>query len=118
MALGNANTSAQARGKNKATKIRTAKDRVGARSFHSLSGSTVESGNAAACALGSTPNTYYHDGSSAAGYTTNDYVYTRKRLNSRFYLPDGYYKVSHDGSTFKSIQISSGQIASTPSTCR
>ena len=29
--------------KNKATKIRTANDRVGARSFHSLSGSTVES---------------------------------------------------------------------------
>ena len=118
MALGNSNSSAQSRGKNKAIVVIRRKEQVAARGFHSLSGSTVESGNAAACALGSTPNTYYHDGSSAAGYTTNDYVYTEKRLNSRFYLPDGYYKVSHDGSTFKSIQISSGQIASTPSTCR
>jgi len=118
MALGNANTTAQARGKNTAVKVKRNNEVTAARSFHSLSGSTVESGNAAACALGSTPNTYYHSGSSAAGYTTNDYVYTRKRLNSSFYLPNGYYKVSHDGSTFKSIQISSGQIASTPSTCR
>ena len=118
MALGNANTSAQARGKNKATKIRTAKDRVGARSFHALSGSTVESGDAAACALGSTPNTYYHNAGSAGGYTTGTYVYTSRRAYDKHYLPNGYYKVSHDGSTFKSIQISSGQIASTPSTCR
>ena len=108
----------QSRGKNRGTIVRKIREVDAARSFYSLSGSTVESGDAAACALGSTPNTYYHDGSSAGGYTTNDYVYTEKRLSSEYYLPNGYYKVSHDGSTFKSIQISSGQIASTPSTCR
>ena len=118
MALGNSASMGQARGKNKAVIVKRRADERFASSFYSLSGSTVETGNSEACALGSTPNTYYHSGSSAAGYTTNDYVYTIKRQNSRFYLPDGYYKVSHDGSTFKSIQISSGQIASTPSTCR
>ena len=116
MALGNNSGKGTARHKGQIRQ--SIKEHRNARGFYSLSGSTVESGNAAACALGSTPNTYYHSGSSAAGYTTNDYVYTIKRQNSRFYLPDGYYKVSHDGSTFKSIQISSGQIASTPSTCR
>ena len=118
MALGNTNASAQSRGKAKPVLVKRRKEVVLAKDYHAISGSTVESNNSAACALGSTPNTYYHSGSSAAGYTTNDYVYTIKRLNSSFYLPDGYYKVSHDGSTFKSIQISSGQIASTPSTCR
>ena len=116
--MGLGNSSGQTGSRRKGHLVKRIKEVTNARDYHTLSGSTVESGDAAACALGSTPNTYYHSGSSAAGYTTNDYVYTEKRLNSRFYLPDGYYKVSHDGSTFKSIQISSGQIASTPSTCR
>jgi len=118
MALGNNISIGQARGKNKPVAIKRSKERYDARDFHAISGSTVESGDAAACALGSTPNTYYHNGSSAGGYTTNDYVYTRKRASNVFYLPNGYYKVTDGGGTFKSIQILNGKIRSTPSTCR
>ena len=118
MALGNSASMGQARGKNKAVIVKRRADERFASSFYSLSGSTVETGNSEACALGSTPNTYYHNAGAAGGYTTGTYVYTSRRAYDKHYLPNGYYKVSHDGSTFKSIQISSGQIASTPSTCR
>tara|TARA_R100000664_G_C2732979_1_gene123131 strand:- start:500 stop:856 length:357 start_codon:yes stop_codon:yes gene_type:complete len=118
MALGNNTSMGQSRGKNKGTIVRKIREEDGAKDWYLLNGSTVESGDAAACALGSTPNKYYHNAGSAGGYTTGTYIYTEKRDHTRFYLPDGYYKVSHDGSTFKSINIASGRIATTPSTCR
>ena len=51
------------------------------------------------------------------GYTTNTYFYTRKRASQDYWLADGYYKVTHDSSTYKSIQITNGKIASL-NTCR
>ena len=105
--MGLGNSSGQTGSRRKGHLVKRIKEVTNARDYHDLSGSTVESGDAAACALGS-----------AGGYTTGTYVYTSRRAYDKHYLPNGYYKVSHDGSTFKSIQISSGQIASTPSTCR
>ena len=116
--MGLGNSSGQTGSRRKGHLVKRIKEVTNARDYHALSGSTVESGDAAACALGSTPNTYYHNAGSAGGYTTGTYVYTSRRAYDKHYLPNGYYKVSHDGSPFKSIQISSGQIASTPSTCR
>ena len=120
MALGNANTSAQARGKNKAVKIQRRKEVVSAKGFHAITGS-IENGettHSASCGTSEAVNvTYYHNAGSASGYTGGTTFYTRARENNRFKLANGYYKVTHDGSTFKSIQIVSGKISSI-ATCR
>ena len=120
MALGNANTSAQARGKNKAVKIQRRKEVVSAKGFHAITGS-IENGettHSASCGTSEAVNvTYYHNAGSASGYTTGTTFYTRQRENRAYQLANGYYKVTHDGSTFKSIQIVSGKISSI-ATCR
>ena len=120
MALGNANTSAQARGKNKAVKIQRRKEVVSAKGFHAITGS-IENGettHSASCGTSEAVNvTYYHNAGSASGYTGGTTFYTRARENRRYHLANGYYKVTHDGSTFKSIEIVSGRVSSI-ATCR
>ena len=120
MALGNANTTAQARGKNKGVKIQRRKEVVSAKSFHAITGS-IETGETTASGTCSTSEavnvTYYHNAGSASGYTGGTNFYTRARENKRYALANGYYKVTHDGSTFKSIQIVNGRVSSIV-TCR
>ena len=120
MALGNANTSAQARGKNKGVKIQRRKEVVAGKSFHAITGSieTGETAHKTTCGTSEAVNqTYYHNAGSASGYTINTTFYTKARENDRYKLANGYYKVTHDGSTFKSIQIVSGRVSSM-ATCR
>ena len=120
MALGNANTSAQARGKNKAVKIQRRKEVIAAKIFHAITGSveTRETTHSASCSTRQAVNvTYYHNAVSASGYERGTAFYTRARVNDRYKLANGYYKVTHDGSTFKSIEIVSGRVNSI-STCR
>ena len=120
MALGNSNTTAQARGKNKAVKIQRRKEVVSAKGFHAITGS-IENGettHSASCGTSEAINvTYYHNAGSASGYTGGTSFYTRARENKRYALANGYYKVTHDGSTFKSIEIVSGRVSSI-ATCR
>jgi len=120
MSLGNANTSAQARGKSKAVKLKRTKEIVAARGFHAITGSieTGETTHKTTCGTSEALNqTYYHNAGSASGYTINTTIYTKARENDRYKLANGYYKVTHDGSTFKSIQIDRGRISSM-NTCR
>jgi phage tail tube protein FII len=120
MALGNANTSAQARGKNRGVKIQRRKEVISAKGFHAITGSieTGETSHNNTCSTSEAVNrTYYHNAGSASGYTNGTTFYTRARENDRYKLANGYYKVTHDGSTFKSIQIVSGRISSM-ATCR
>ena len=120
MALGNANTSAQARGKNKGVKIQRRKEVIAAKGFHAITGSieTGETSHNSTCGTSEAVNqTYYHNAGSASGYTTNTTFYTRARENDKYKLANGYYKVTHDGSTFKSIQIDRGRISSM-NTCK
>ena len=120
MALGNANTSAQARGKSKAVKVKRRKEVVSAKGFHAITGS-IENGettHSASCGTSEAVNvTYYHNAGSASGYTSGTTFYTRARENDKYKLANGYYKVTHDGSTFKSIEIASGRVSSI-ATCR
>ena len=115
MALGNSNTTAQARGKNKATKIRTRKDKDTARDYKAFSTAAVETGNTEACAIstGSMTIECFHDGSHASNlpFNVDDKVYTTKRTNPRFYLPDGYYKIGPDRGRYYSIQVTNGKVA-------
>ena len=120
MALGNANSFAQSRGKNKAIVVKRRDEVVRAKDFHAITGSaeTGETTHNGTCNTAEAVNqTYYHNAGSAGGYTTNTYFYTRQRQSSSYYLADGHYKVTHDSSTFKSIQITNGKIASL-NTCR
>ena len=120
MALGNANTSAQARGKSKAVKVKRRKEVVAGKSFHAITGSieTGETSHSNTCSTSEAVNqTYYHNAGSASGYTSGTTFYTIQRENDRFKLANGHYKVTHDGSTFKAIQIDNGRVSNI-GTCR
>ena len=120
MALGNANNVSQSRGKNKAVVVKRRREVVNAKDFHAITSSaeTGETTHNNTCGTSEAVNqTYYHNAGSAGGYTTNTYFYTRKRASQDYWLADGYYKVTHDSSTYKSIQITNGKIASL-NTCR
>ena len=109
MSLGNANSTAQARGKNKATKRRKGKE-VDAAKNYTLILSTARQGSSA-CAISVVANQYYHDGSSAFP-AVDDKIYSQKRANQTYYLANGHYKmhVTGDERTTKNIEISSGAV--------
>ena len=110
MALGNANTSAQTRGKNRPILVRRRKEVVLARTYGSISGTTVQA-RAACGTRDSLDKTYYHNGS---GLTprVNDKVYISRRAdNRRGLLQDGFYKITANNRDFVSIQITSGVVA-------
>ena len=109
MALGTSNTSAQARGKNKATKRRKGKE-VDAAKNYTLILSTARQGSSA-CAIPVGANQYYHDGSSAFP-AVDDKIYSRKRTSTKYYPENGHYRmhVSGDERTTKNIEISSGAV--------
>jgi len=120
MGLGNNMSMGQARGKAKPVLVKRRSEIVRAKDFHAITGSaeTGETTHNNTCGTSEAVNqTYYHNAGSSGGYTTNTYFYTRQRQSSDYYLADGYYKVTHDSSTFKSIQITNGKIASL-NTCR
>ena len=116
MALGNANTSAQARGKAKPVIVKRRKEVVLAKNYTEMAASTVQS--RAACGFtGTLSETLYHNGSSSVP-TTGDTVYSRRRVNSKYGLKTGHYKVQISSRTYN-IQITSddGVIAAV-TTCR
>jgi len=104
MALGNANSSAQSRGKNKPILVKRRKEVVMAKGYTEMAASPAQA--KAACGY-SRPlaETLYHNGSSA-NPQVGDIVYSRRRANSEYGLKNGYYKVQPAGSlrTY-SIQI-------------
>jgi len=116
MALGNANTSAQARGKNKPVVVRRRKEVVLAKTYGSISGTTVQA-RAACGTRDSLGETYYHNGSGSTP-RVNDRVYVSRRADDkRGALQDGFYKVTADSRNFVSIQITNGVVAAVE-TCR
>ena len=111
MALGNANTSAQARGKNKPVAVKRRKEVVRAKDYQSFE--IVKDSFAGvryACESSASVNTtVYHNGSSAAPGKT-DLIYTRARKNEKFLLEDGFYKASISGANnYLTIVGGSGQ---------
>ena len=97
MSLGNANTSAQSRGKNKPVMVKRRKEVVIAKSYVAITGSPNQGAVAGAVACGR-PNSevtlnYYHDNIGSAAPQQNNKVYSKPRANDRFLLADGMYKV-------------------------
>ena len=114
MALGNANTSAQARGKNKGVKIRRYKEIKAAKDYNSVTSSPVQP--RAACGYtGSMSETFYHNGTSAAP-DVNDIIYSTKRARSNNKITAGHYKIVV-GKSIYSIEVNSAGVITSRSNC-
>jgi len=98
MALGNANTSAQARGKAKPVIVKRRKEVVLAKNYRSFQIHETGFVNVRSACESAVPCglTVYHNGSNAYP-GKNDLIYTRPRKNEKFLLEDGYYKASIGG---------------------
>jgi hypothetical protein len=119
MALGNANSSAQARGKNRAVVVKRHKEVVLAKGYRTFQISSVLAGvtNAAGtCSSSASINkTVYHDGARAKP-EADDLVYIRARASEKYLLEDGCYRASISSANHYLI-IASGRVHSC-GTCR
>jgi len=116
MALGNANNSAQSRGKNKPIIVKRRKEIVTAKGYNSITGSIVQSRSA--CSYrGSVDQTYYHNGGSTLP-SVGDKVYFTQRAGDRFVLEAGHYKIDAGRGAFKSISINSAGEVDGITNCR
>ena len=115
MALGNANTSAQSRGKNKPVIVKRRKEVVIAKGYNSFASSTVQTRNA--CGLeGSLSKTFYHNGARALP-AANDTVYSTRRANPRGVVEAGHYKIVIGGRNYN-MQVGSSGVVSAVDGCR
>ena len=117
MALGNANSSAQSRGKNKSIIVKRRKEVVVAEGYTRIAASTVQL--ASACALdtrrGCTEH-YYHDGSGSLP-AVGDKVYLTKRASDRHVLEAGHYKTTNLV-LFQSFEINTIGIVTAVTPCK
>ena len=123
MALGNANTSAQARGKAKPVMVKRRKEVVLGKSLTAITATVVltsATNGAQACALvGSTAfdKEYYVDNITGGIPDVGAKIYTRSRVNDRYLLEPGMYlyKVS---SANHAMTIDSNNVVLRRSLCR
>jgi len=114
MALGNANTSAQARGKNKPVEIRRTKEIFTAKNYNAITSSPVQS--SAACRYsGSLSETFYHNGARVLP-ATNDVVYATKRADSRTVVAAGHYRIQIS-SSYYNMEVGASGIISRVTRC-
>ena len=116
MALGNANTTAQARGKNKATKIKKRKEVVAAASYTEFNAGPVAADHATACAGAATGNTFYHDGTALIP-TADDIVYKTKRARNPNSFTAGFYKLAVGAKGFATMSVNSSGVCTARTNC-
>ena len=104
MALGNNNSMAQIKGKNKAVMVKRRKEVVAAVNFKAFPASPPQSGPNACGYSGALSKTLYHNGTGLLPQV-NDIVYESKRAFSPNSFPGGNYKVDGCGGRFKSFTI-------------
>ena len=115
MALGNANTTAQARGKNKSILVKRRKEVVLAKSYNSFTSSPTQASSA--CRFGgSLRETFYHNGGAALP-TANDVVYSTRRADSRGVVEAGHYKILV-GSRNYNMEVGNSGVVSAVNGCR
>ena len=115
MALGNANTSAQARGKNKPVIVKRRKEVVMAKGYNSFASSTVQTKNACSLEV-SLSKTFYHNGARALP-AANDVVYSTRRANSRGVVEAGHYKIVIAGRNYN-MEVGRSGVVSAVNGCR
>ena len=114
MALGNANASAQARGKNKPVEIKRTKEVVMAKNYNSITSSPVQSSDACRYSE-SLSETFYHSGARVLP-ATNDIVYATKRANSKTVVAAGHYRIQVS-SSYYNMQVGASGIVSRVTRC-
>ena len=117
MALGNANSSAQSRGKNKPVIVKRRKEVVTAKDYYSISSSTVQSRSACGASLSMT-ETYYYNGSSSLFPVVNDVIYTSKRARNPNKFTAGHYKMTRNGTRFVSLEVNDSGVVISRASCR
>ena len=120
MALGNANTQAQSRGKNKPVVVKRRKEVVAGKSLYTMTiDPAVARDERTACAMpsGNVNTVVYHNGSSNDNPDAGSKVYTRPRVNDKYLLADGSYHISDGRGGFGSIIIIGGALAQRPNRC-
>ncbi len=112
MALGNANTSAQARGKAKPVIVKRRKEVMLAKSYNSfqIHESPFATERDACLSAASCNLTVYHDGSGTTP-GRDDKVYIRARRSDKYRLQDGNYKASVSGVSRYYLVVKGGQNA-------
>jgi len=115
MALGNANTSAQSRGKNKPVIVRRRKEVVAAKGYSSFTSSPMQARNACRYSE-SLSETFYHSGSRALP-AENDVVYLARRADSRAVPEEGHYKILVGGRNYN-MQLGSSGAVTAVDACR
>ena len=122
--MGLGNSSGHISGKSKGVMVKRIKERHLAKDFHAISGSLiVPSGPPCNIHNGQVTETYYHNATNAGisasgGATAGTYVFTRKRDSSDFWLPDGNYKITQNGTNYFAVSIGDGRITLTPTACK
>jgi|TARA_R100000081_G_C4764205_1_gene141710 hypothetical protein len=117
MALGNANSQAQSRGKNKPVVVKRRKEVVLGKGLFTGTVNMTPFGDINkplnACNLSAPDTTVFHDGggNDFDGIVVGTKVYTRRRVNDKFTLSvDGAYKALNDRGDNVSITIVNGAI--------
>ena len=116
MALGNANSSAQSRGKNKPVIVKRRKEVVTAKNYRSIICGRRAANKPASCSGTAVGELLYHNGSSAIP-AVNDIVYTSKRARNPNSIEAGYYKVDGGGGRFKTLNIDSSGVVTASENC-
>ena len=122
MALGNANTSAQARGKNKPILVQRRKEVVAGESLTAITATSItgETLGAQACFVGGSmafDKEYYVNNMTGDTPDVGAKVYTRPRVNDDYLLPEGLYLFKVSGVNWV-LTINSSNVVSVRSVCR
>tara|TARA_R100000655_G_scaffold80967_1_gene120361 strand:+ start:553 stop:900 length:348 start_codon:yes stop_codon:yes gene_type:complete len=114
MGLGNNSSMGQARGKNKGTVAKTAREYYTARNYRSFSVSPRQASDSCSLSV-SLSETYFHDGAGALP-TADDIVYARKRAEDPHVFNGGHYKVN-DGRRNMNLEINDSGVVIRVSLC-
>ena len=115
MSLGNSNTSAQSRGKNKPILVKRRKEVVIAKDYKSFSSSPTQASDACRFS-GSLGETFYPDGGRTLP-AANDIVYSTRRANPRGVGGGGGDKIVIGGRNYN-MQVGSSGVVSAVNGCR
>ena len=117
MALGNANTSAQSRGKNKSILVKRRKEVVIAKGYSTVNCGPLESVDSCRQTRDHlVTNVYFYNGSGAVP-AAGDIVYPIRRADSRNVLAAGHYKIGPYNSRYKIMEIGSNGVVSAVTDC-
>ena len=120
MALGNANSSAQSRGKNKPVIVKRRKEVVAAKNYYSISSSIkLEVDFLSVCGVSPVINqTYYYNGTNSLFPVVGDIIYTSRRATNPNVFPAGNYKMTRNGSQFVALTVDSSGVVTHRANCR